>query len=381
MESGIKKREIRVAGDGQNKMTKQELESAVSPIIAEILMIALVLLAAIIAYVILFQLPSLEKIPMVAVDITKDGNLITISQKSGDPLEHGQFYVTVNGNRVPDRNVNLIGGAYPYSPGERLVVTYSGTNAIRDVKLVYAVPSVSAVLASAYFAASSTHLISVCDDLTKPRAFAAGFWSLSEGTGTTASDGSCFVKDNGTVINGSWKTCANQSVLRFNGASSNVTIPNNVAITPLNQVTYEAWAYPVEQKTANVVQMRDWDGDNIYQDKWVGWSGGVTLASGTKYTLNWAHGSNRQPSLNTWYHIVLTYDGSFLRLYVNSIEEKSMAVSGPLKTQTDSLIIGSTGTAKYFNGNIANVAVYQRALTPADITGQYSGNSPGVCLP
>lgn len=356
-----------------------ERESGISPVIAEILMVALVCLAAGVAYVFLFQLPGLETIPMVAVDITKDGNLITLLEKSGDPLEQGTFYVTVNGNRVPDGNVLLVGSTYPWSPGERLVVTYPGSDTIRDVKLVYAGPSVSSVLASAYFAASTSPFFSICDDLTKPRAFAAGFWSLSEGTGTIAGDGSCISTDNGTVVNGIWKTCANQSVLGFNGVSSLVTIPNSAAITPTDQVTYEVWAYPVEQKTANVVQMRDWDGNNIYQDKWVGWTGGVTLASGTKYTINWAHGGNRQPSLNTWYHIVLTYDGSYLRLYVNGVEEKSMAVSGPLKTQTRPLVIGSTGTAKYFNGNLANVAMYQRALTPAEIAMQYPANSPGVC--
>ena len=343
-------------------------------------MVALVLLAAVIAYVFIFQIPSIEKIPMVAADITKNGSQVSIFFKNGEPLEQGRFYVTVNGNRVSDGNISLVGGSYPWSPGERLVVTYPGGNAIRDVKIVYAGSPVSMILASTYFPISSVTILSVCDDLTKPRAFAAGFWSLSDLTGTTAHDSSCNVTVNGTVINGTWKTCANQSVLAFNGASSFVTIPNSAALTSTNQITYEAWVYPTEQKTATVVQMRDWDGDNIYQDKWNGWMGGVTLVNGTKYTLSWSQGGNRQPTLNTWYHIVMSYDGSYLRLYVNGVEEKSMALSGPLKVSTTApLVIGSTGTSKYFNGNLANVAVYQRALTPAEIAGQYSANSPGLC--
>ena len=143
-------------------MIERERESGISPIIAEILMVALILLAAVIAYVSIFQLPSLEKIPMVAVDITKDGNLVTLYHKNGDSLEQGTFYVAVNGNRVPDGNVSLVGGAYPYSPGERLVVNSPGGNPVREVKLVYAVPSVSVVLASAFFpgpAGNTTPLI------------------------------------------------------------------------------------------------------------------------------------------------------------------------------------------------------------------------------
>ncbi|MCX6691162.1 MAG: type IV pilin [Methanoregula sp.] len=360
-----------------------ERESGVSPLIAEILMVALVLLAAGVAYLAIFQLPQLEKIPLVAADITKDGSLVTIFFKNGDPLEQNQFYVTVNGNRVPDGDVSLKDGVYPWTPGERLVVTCPGGTSVRDVKLVYVNDPVSAVLASAFFAASNSPFISVCDDITNPRAFAAGFWSLGEGSGTTARDGSCIATDNGTVINGSYKTCANASVLAFNGASSLVTIPNSAAITSANQITYEAWAYPTEQKTANVVQMRDYDGNTITQDKWRGWTGGVTLDNKTKFQISWAPPvGNRQPPLNTWYHIVLTYDGSYLRLYVNGVEEKSMALSGTLKVSTTApLVIGSTGTDKFFNGNLANVAVYKRALTPSEIAGQYSANSPGVCPP
>jgi hypothetical protein len=132
-------------------MVTLEAEAGISPIIAEILMIALVCLAAVIAYVFLFQLPTLEKIPMVAADITKNGSQVSIFFKNGDPLEQGRFYVTVNNVRVQDRNVSLFSGAYPWSPGERLIVNYSGLDPVRDVKLIYDGQPVSVILASAYF--------------------------------------------------------------------------------------------------------------------------------------------------------------------------------------------------------------------------------------
>ena len=78
-------------------MHKTAYESAVAPIISVILMVALVLLAAVIAYVFIFQIPSIEKIPMVAADITKNGSQVSLFFKNGDPLEQGRFYVTVNG--------------------------------------------------------------------------------------------------------------------------------------------------------------------------------------------------------------------------------------------------------------------------------------------
>lgn len=136
-------------------MHKPACESAIAPIIAEILMVALICLAAGIAYVFVFQIPSIEKIPMVAADITKNGSYVSLFFKNGDPLEQGRFYVTVNGDRVPDGNIRFVSGSYPWSPGEMLVANYSGTGAIRDVKLVYLGKPTSVVLASAYFSAPS----------------------------------------------------------------------------------------------------------------------------------------------------------------------------------------------------------------------------------
>ena len=138
-----------------------ERESGVSPLIAEILMVALVLLAAGVAYLAIFQLPQLEKIPLVAADITKDGSLVTLFFKNGDPLEQNQFYVTVNGNRVPDGNVSLNDGVYPWTPGESILVNYTGVDPVRDVKLVYVNDPVSVVLASAYFPGPSGNITPV----------------------------------------------------------------------------------------------------------------------------------------------------------------------------------------------------------------------------
>ena len=345
-----------------------EQESGISPIVAEILIIALVCIAAAVTYVVFFQFPALEEIPMVVVDITKSGNKINLYHKNGDALQQGTFYVTVNGNRMPDGNVSLSGGTYPWSPGERLIVTYPGKNAVGDVKLIYAGPSMSAVLASAYFGAFTPPLFSVCD-------VATGFWPLSEGNGTTAGAGSCIsIVNIGTITDGTWKNCTNQPVLEFNGASSSVIIPYSPAINPSDQITYEAWAYPTEQQTAHVVQMGEWNGNNIYQDLWKGWSGKVILKDGTPKELEWGGG---QPTLNAWYHIVLTYDDSYLRLYVNGVEKDNKAASGLLKTLGYPLIIGSAGTKKYFKGYIANVAVYPRALTADEIAMQFAANSPG----
>jgi len=72
---------------------------------------------------------------------------------------------------------------------------------------------------------------------------------------------------------------------------------------------------------------------------------------------------------NTWYHIVVTYDGSFFRLYINGILDRERTVSGTIKPTTNPFLIGSTyvpGGVK-FNGTIDEVLIFNRALSEEEI--------------
>jgi len=87
-------------------------------------------------------------------------------------------------------------------------------------------------------------------------------------------------------------------------------------------------------------------------------------------------------SLNTWYHIVATYDGVTRKHYVNGMLDNSWTENAIL-TQYDSIrmIIGAnandTNTAEvapngFFNGVIAEVRIYNRALSQAEIQWLYN---------
>jgi PKD repeat protein len=212
---------------------------------------------------------------------------------------------------------------------------------------------------------------------------AGGFWYLNEGSGTSASDSSGH-GNTGAITSGKWVNCPapGRAYLTFNGNSAYVSIPNSATLTPTNQVSFEAWVYPVEQKTAKVIQKRDWDGHGIDQDIWQGWQGGVTLSDGTKHDITWSPGGgNLQPALRTWYYVVLTYDGAALRIYVNGVERNSIPLNGNLRQFSAPVIIGSTTSQKYFNGSISNVAMYSRALSKCEIAARYAAFTPQGCVP
>lgn len=222
-------------------------------------------------------------------------------------------------------------------------------------------------------------LVQAYGNIPAPVSEAGGFWYLNDGSASDSSGHG----NTGTITNGTWVHCPAQgrAYLIFNGSSTYVAIPNSASLSPASQVSFEAWIYPVEQKTAKIIQKRDWDGHGIDQDKWQGWQGGVTLSDGTKHDITWfSDGKNHPAVLRTWSYVVLTYDGVTLRIYVNGVERNSIPLTGTLNPVNAPVVIGSTGGAKFFNGSIANVAVYSRALNRCEIATRYAAFHPQGCV-
>lgn len=88
-------------------------------------------------------------------------------------------------------------------------------------------------------------------------------------------------------------------------------------------------------------------------------------------------------SANTWYHLSATYDGSTLLLYVNGVQEASpLSTSATPDSTGGNLNIGclytDTGgaTNEPFGGNIADVALWNVALTVNELLSLAKGTRP-----
>jgi len=93
-------------------------------------------------------------------------------------------------------------------------------------------------------------------------------------------------------------------------------------------------------------------------------SHGHTTSSGNTWVAN---PDNRSGS--TWYHHVLTYDGSVLRLYVNGVLANSRTSVGNTNVTETMCYIGKyIGGAFQFQGRADDIRTYGRALTQAEIT-------------
>jgi len=75
-------------------------------------------------------------------------------------------------------------------------------------------------------------------------------------------------------------------------------------------------------------------------------------------------------SLNTWYHIVGTYDGTTMRLYVDGSEVDSDTAT--LTWGAGNLLLATSGLSGYFDGTLDEVAFYDYKLTAGQVAAHYA---------
>ena len=98
------------------------------------------------------------------------------------------------------------------------------------------------------------------------------------------------------------------------------------------------------------------------------------VGPGTSWDLLYAQGTFTNFQNNIWYHVVFVKSNTTYTLYLNSSFEGSSVVANSVNySQTSSLIIGSLGSGhEVFKGSLDDFAVWNRALTPTEITGIYN---------
>ena len=81
-----------------------------------------------------------------------------------------------------------------------------------------------------------------------------------------------------------------------------------------------------------------------------------------------ATGTSSLP-LNAWTHLSATYDGAVVRLYVNGVAAGTLSIAGSLTASNRGpLQIGGNNVwGEWFQGQIDDVRIYNRALTASEL--------------
>lgn len=100
---------------------------------------------------------------------------------------------------------------------------------------------------------------------------------------------------------------------------------------------------------------------------------GPLLAVQTQGLSDTTHQSVSTLETGRWYHAVVTYDGSNVRIYLNGVIDYTGPATGSVTTNATNLFVGRRGDgSNHWNGKISDVAIYAAVLTPAQVAAHYA---------
>jgi hypothetical protein len=205
--------------------------------------------------------------------------------------------------------------------------------------------------------------------------------------GFEEADGSVVADQSGNAnagaISGATWTASGKfgSALSFDGVNDLITINDAESLDATTLLTMEAWVYPTALsgwRSAIVKEAQGHLAYGLYPHDNGPFPASYVFVNG----LDRRAGGTTQVPLNTWTHLASTYDGASLRLFVNAIEVRNVALSGLIATSTSPLRIGGNAIwGEYFQGMIDEVRVYRRALTQSQIQTDMAMPVGGTAVP
>ncbi|MEK7609986.1 MAG: LamG-like jellyroll fold domain-containing protein [Patescibacteria group bacterium] len=221
-----------------------------------------------------------------------------------------------------------------------------------------------------------------------------GHWKLDE---SPAYNQTTIIDSSSSDINGIFNTDNDlmdksltghiDGAISFDGTEDFINIPNSTVFEPAQNITVSAWVKGGPQLLPSYAYIFSKGADECLNGSYAlytGVSGGIsfyiTNTDGT-YFISPDFGSSIWD--DEWHHVVGTYDGSVVRLFVDGSEvEPGTTVTGSttikyaLTTSNDISVGSYRGTcpapALNYNGSIDDVRVYDRTLSTLDIQGLYS---------
>lgn len=195
------------------------------------------------------------------------------------------------------------------------------------------------------------------------------------GTGTSWKDLSGN-GNNGTLINGVGYSSDNNGVMMFDGVNDYGYIEETTLIKPLNDFTVSLFCYPLNSSYSNVRVLGDWH-QNANYDRWIFYANGAGITWYMRTETTGEGGVSGWPIVpNEWVNLVGVYTGSLQIFYVNGEYLSQRNCSGqmrasdgnrPIRFGQQGFYTGTSTAGNAFNGNISDIKLFNRALTPQEI--------------
>jgi hypothetical protein len=169
----------------------------------------------------------------------------------------------------------------------------------------------------------------------------------------------------------------------FNGNNNYIEITSTPRLSITSSYSVSAWfnvniwsfGNPDQHAVVSKIDNGDWYGG--YEVRTTG--GNFIMHSGNIGGANFDIGKGGLSS-NTWYHVIVTFDGNKVRSYVNGVLSDSVSRTGTIGSSSNSLRFGRRGAAGslncWFSGSIDDIGIWNRALTQSEITALYQAAVP-----
>ena len=161
-----------------------------------------------------------------------------------------------------------------------------------------------------------------------------------------------------------------------------VQIPYALELNPYGPFSIEAWLKPAtvaadgsgDYRTALGSIGNGVDGPSgwhLYQEPGGYWS--LIIWAGSWSNTGWFTDFDDIIVANNWYHVVIVYDGTLFRLYVNGVGRFGLSWPYFVQNGDSPLVLGwGYSGQNAFEGVIDDVAVYNKALTAAQVEADYA---------
>ena len=216
----------------------------------------------------------------------------------------------------------------------------------------------------------------------------AAYWRLGEASGSSAADSSG--NGNGGSYAGGVTLAAPalindpNTAASFDGNDDRMYFSDSASLSPTAAISLEAWVRPNAVPTAagsGWHLISKWNTALLYIQGGVNPKFVFTLYNSGASSYGPYLASTTTVAAATTYHVVGTYDGAMMRLYVNGVLEGTAARSGAVNDSTFGGVLagGGWGTlpSPAFHGRLDEVAIYGTALSTARVQAHYTkGISP-----